>query len=53
MFADRMKAFGSEINLQPYCSLRNLYEMRRRDWENSQAKNRRVGTMNIVGGMTL
>ena len=35
-----MKAFGSEIDLQPYCSLRNLYEMRRRDMD--KQKNRRV-----------
>ncbi|KAL4220351.1 Rho guanine nucleotide exchange factor 4 [Mactra antiquata] len=40
--SDRMKAFGSEINLQPYCSLRNLYEMRRRD--NDKQKNRRMST---------
>lgn len=40
--SDRMRAFGSEVDLQPYCSLRNLYEMRRRDLD--KQKNRRMST---------
>lgn len=40
--SERMKAFGSEVDLQPYCSLRNLYEMRRRDLD--RQKNRRMST---------
>ncbi|XP_060603154.1 uncharacterized protein LOC132756174 isoform X2 [Ruditapes philippinarum] len=40
--SERMKAFGSEINLQPYCSLRSLYEMKRNDLD--RQKNRRMST---------
>ncbi|XP_052219346.1 uncharacterized protein LOC127836694 isoform X3 [Dreissena polymorpha] len=39
---ERLRALGSEINLQPYGSLRNLYEMRRRDID--RQKNRRMST---------
>ncbi|XP_053404254.1 uncharacterized protein LOC123554283 isoform X2 [Mercenaria mercenaria] len=40
--SQRMKAFGSDINLQPYCSLRSLYEMKRQDLD--RQKNRRMST---------
>ncbi|WAR28139.1 SPT13-like protein [Mya arenaria] len=40
--SERVRAFGSEVNLQPYSSLRNLYEMRRRDLD--KQKNRRMST---------
>jgi len=40
--SDRLKTFGSERDLQPYCSLRNLYEMRRRELD--KQKNRRMST---------